>query len=275
MIEKAGESEPKIAGFWEEQKRRENAAVSLPVKEIGFSRKQASENLSLNTNESGTESFLQSIESFDLAETGSDFFRFAKNDDDHDNCSETISLPCSSEEGNLSDTDTDSETTQSQVNDPPLYSGAPLSMSSSILLVLSFVQKHGLNGQAFADLLTIIKAHCPKPNNCTTMVKKLLDVLGSAKGDIVHHTYCAYCKGYVGKSVASRVTSQGNCQICGKDLAEWQGTFVEVLLFRQLQRFFNGKCRQKKRTCLGYDSIQGYQNNMLIVRIIHPDHQIV
>ena len=49
-------------------------------------------------------------------------------------------------------------------NDPPLYEGAPLSLSSSILLTLSFVLKHRLAGQCFTDLLAVIEAHCPKPN---------------------------------------------------------------------------------------------------------------
>ena len=167
-----------------------------------------------------------------------------ENGDDTSSTSSETNYLCSIEEENSdSDADSDTETTQDQVNDdPPLYSGSPLCTSSSLLLILSFVQKHALTGKAFADLLTVIEAHCPKPNNCTTTVKKLLDVLGHSKGDIVHHTYCTYCKGYVGKSDDS-CTTRGTCRICGKDLVEFQGKFIEVPLVSQLQKFFNGKSK--------------------------------
>lgn len=70
-------------------------------------------------------------------------------------------------------------------SDFPLYEGAPLSLSFSLLLILSFVQKHEFTGQCFGDLLTVIEAHCPKPNLCKTSVRKLLDHFKNMKGGLI------------------------------------------------------------------------------------------
>ena len=127
-------------------------------------------------------------------------------------------------------------------SDPPLYLGSPLTTSASIVLIMSLVQKHRLTGEAFADLLTVIEAHCPKPNNCKVTVKKLTDALGQSKGELVHHFYCGYCKAYVGRSDDDKLTDKlASCQLCGKCLDDYQGKFVEAPIVSQLQKFFNGK----------------------------------
>ena len=46
-------------------------------------------------------------------------------------------------------------------SDDRLYSGAPITSSSSVVLLLSFVFKHKLTHEAFNDLLAVIEAHCP------------------------------------------------------------------------------------------------------------------
>lgn len=55
--------------------------------------------------------------------------------------------------------------------DDELYSGSPITTTSSIVLVLSFVIKYKLAQEAFSDLLAVIEAHCLKPNNCKKEVK--------------------------------------------------------------------------------------------------------
>ena len=105
--------------------------------------------------------------------------------------------------------------------DCALYSGAPLTSSSSIVLLLSFVMKHKLTREAFNDLLSVIEAHCPRPNNCKTSVKTLLEFVSQAKEDIQKHYYCGYCKAYFGKGT-------GNCNICGRSISKADGFFIEV-----------------------------------------------
>jgi len=50
-------------------------------------------------------------------------------------------------------------------SDDTLYSGVQITSSSSVVLLLSFVFKHKLTRKAFSDLLAVIEAHCPRPNN--------------------------------------------------------------------------------------------------------------
>ena len=153
-----------------------------------------------------------------------------------DACSDSSS----SSEYESTESDTESIPEQCQVEaDDILYSGAPLSSTSSVVLLLSFVMKHKLTREAFNDLLAVIEAHCPRPNNCKTTVKKLFEFVSQAKGDIVKHYFCNYCKAYFGKQEDSNAT--GNCKICGKSISKADQFFVEVPIVKQLQKFFIGK----------------------------------
>lgn len=84
-------------------------------------------------------------------------------------------------------------------SDDMLYSGAPITSNSSVVLLLSFVFKHKLTRKAFNDLLAVIEAHCPRPNNCKTTVNNLFQFLSRAKGNVVKHYFCGFCKAYLAK----------------------------------------------------------------------------
>ncbi|XP_044165512.1 uncharacterized protein LOC122949481 [Acropora millepora] len=127
----------------------------------------------------------------------------------------------------------DSEQHESKPDDV-LYSGAPLTSSTSFVLLLTFVMKHKLTREAFNDLLLVIEAHCPRPNNCKTSVKKLLEFGSQANEDLEKHYFCDYCKAYCGKGT-------GNCNICGQRISKGGGFFIEVPVEKQLQMFFTGK----------------------------------
>lgn len=118
--------------------------------------------------------------------------------------------------------------------DDVLYSGAPITSSTSFVLLLTFVMKHKLTREAFNDLLLVIEAHCPRPNNCKTSVKKLLEFASQANEDLEKHYFCDYCKAYFGKGI-------GNCNICGQRISKGGGFFIEVPVEKQLQMFFTGK----------------------------------
>lgn len=129
-------------------------------------------------------------------------------------------------------------------HDDVLYSGAPITTTSSIVLILSFVMKYNLTREALRDLLAVIEAHCPRPNNCKTEVKKLFDFVTQAKGNIVKHFFCSYCKAYSGKGTRNsdgKTEVTGTCHICGKNLAKTHGFYIEVPIVKQLQKFFEGK----------------------------------
>ena len=58
---------------------------------------------------------------------------------------------------------------------------------------------------------------------------------------LLTHFYCGFCKAYVGRSDDIRIEKQANCQICGRDLADNRGKFVEAPLLEQLRKFYNGE----------------------------------
>ena len=120
-----------------------------------------------------------------------------------------------------SDSESITERCETEANEI-LYSGAQVSSSSSVVLLRSFVFKHKLTCEAFSDLLAVVEAHCPRPNNCRTTTKKLFEFVYRAKGDNVKHFFCGYCKAYYGKD------GNGNCNICGKSIREAGGFFIEV-----------------------------------------------
>ena len=66
-----------------------------------------------------------------------------------------------------------------------LFSGAPITTTSSIVLILSFVMKYKLTQEALRDLVAVIEAHCPRPNNCKKEIKKLFEFVSQAKGNVV------------------------------------------------------------------------------------------
>ena len=62
--------------------------------------------------------------------------------------------------------------------DVPLYSGAPITVAVSMLLIITFAVRHSLTGLALVHLLTLVSLHCALPNQCTSsmdLVKKFLN----------------------------------------------------------------------------------------------------
>ena len=168
------------------------------------------------------------FELLDFADSDDTFEQFVK---DEDACSDFFS-DC--EDPDEIDSECIPEQCEAE-SDEGLYSGAPITSSSSVVLLLSFVFKHKLTCEAFNDLLAVIEAHCPRPNNCKTTVNKLFQFLSQAKGNVVKHYFCSFCKAYFGKDV------KGNCNICGKSIQNNGGFFIEVPIVNQLLNFFSGK----------------------------------
>ena len=111
---------------------------------------------------------------------------------------------------------------------------APITTTSSIVLILSFVMKYN----------AVIEAHCPRPNNCKKEVKKLFEFVSQAKGNIVKHFFCSYCKAYCGKGTQDnrgKTEIKGTCHTCGKNPASTHGFFIEAPIVKQLQTFFGGE----------------------------------
>ena len=146
----------------------------LQVKDIDSSSEFALEDED-NSRISGDE-----FELLDFADSNT-FEQFVK---DEDACSDFFS-DC--EDSDEIDSECIPEQCEAE-SDDRLYSGAPITSSSSVVLLVSFVFKHKLTHEAFNDLLAVIEAHCPRPNNCKTTVNKLFQFLSQAKGNVVKLT---------------------------------------------------------------------------------------
>ena len=143
-----------------------------------------------------------------FTERKSMYARFTKEDDTSSDIFSDV------ESSGGSDSETLAEKCERE--DDVLFSGVPITTTSSIVLILSFVMKHRLTQEAFRDLLAVIEAHCPRPNNCKKEFKKLFEFVSQAKGNIVKHFFCSYCKAYCGKGTQDsrgKTEMKGTCHM--------------------------------------------------------------
>ena len=64
----------------------------------------------------------------------------------------------------------------------PLYPGAPITLAVSMLLIITYSVRHGLNGVALADLLTLMQLHCVTPDLWKKSMKCLKQFFMALKG---------------------------------------------------------------------------------------------
>ncbi len=84
-------------------------------------------------------------------------------------------------------------TVQDEHIEEQLFPGCPLTQTSSSLLVMKFRLRHNLTQEALADLLKLIKLHCPAPNRCLSSVYKFDKKFALLKCTIEFHSYCKTC----------------------------------------------------------------------------------
>ena len=121
--------------------------------------------------------------------------------------------------------------------DKPLYKGALLTVGQHILLVLTFVFRHGLTGECMSDLLTLISLHCLTPNLCHTSLYLFRKYFANMKSPLVIHRFCAFCMYHVNKN-------ETICAQCKSDLNDSEkplSYFIEIPLAIQLQSMFKRK----------------------------------
>jgi len=61
--------------------------------------------------------------------------------------------------------------------DLPLYDGAPITLSESVLSILALSFAHNLSGSSLGDILELIALHCKEPNLCRNTLFKFRSVL--------------------------------------------------------------------------------------------------
>ena len=162
-----------------------------------------------------------------------------------------MNSPLNEEEENILNFDSHSknpeDTTDPDIHDPqrdamkPLYAGATITLSVSLMLIMSFSTRHKLSGSALSDLLTLIALHCIKPvaTNALRSIFHFKKYFQGLKTPLVSHRYCANCLTYIENN------EDKNCSntFCNKDLTLPKGTgyFIEIPIVNQLKSFFAKK----------------------------------
>jgi hypothetical protein len=116
----------------------------------------------------------------------------------------------------------------------PLYEGAQISLGISLLLLMSFVIKHGLTDSAVTDLLQIISIHCPIENFCITSLYLFKKFFAGSRFSSRKHYYCSLCKREVGEF--DEVCPNSSCTNALRNTS--RSYFVEVSIEEQLRNLF-------------------------------------
>ena len=120
----------------------------------------------------------------------------------------------------------------------PIYPGARLTLASSMLLIITFVIRHGLTDAALTDLLILLELHCISPNLCWKSVDLFRRFFRKLRAPIECHYYCnrKKCKSYLGRT---KLEVCPNCHgsLTGKEEIMY---FVVVPVLYQLQNLFQG-----------------------------------
>lgn len=136
---------------------------------------------------------------------------------------------------------TDQQDKGSTCTDVPLYSGAPITVAVSMLLIITFAIRHSLTGLAIADLLTLVSLHCSLPSNCASSMDLVKKFFMRLKNPIQFHYYCTFCMEYQGMSLANDKLCKNKS--CLKDLSkkDMSSYFIIIPLICQLRDLIQSK----------------------------------
>ncbi len=126
----------------------------------------------------------------------------------------------------------DSPCSSSNSNDPPLYNGAPVTLSTSKVMIMQYKIRHNLTDEGLADLLQLLRLHCPTPSHCVPSVYHFKKQFQNMKLPIKFHYFCSSCL----QSVDDADTCCKNllCMSDFKDVGA-RSSFIEVPIELQLQ----------------------------------------
>lgn len=126
------------------------------------------------------------------------------------------------------------------VGDPPLYDGAPITLSSSNLLIMQYKMRHKLTDEGLADLLQLLKLHCPSPNHCLPSIYYFKKHFRDLDCPIQFHYFCSSCYQAVSEPQASRCPNP----LCHSDITQpgARSSFIEIPISPQLQTLFQREC---------------------------------
>ncbi len=76
---------------------------------------------------------------------------------------------------------------------PPIYANAPVTVAVSCLLILTYAMRYSLTGEAIADLLQLIRVHCPSPNQIRSSLYHFRQYFQKMKLPVKFHLFCTKC----------------------------------------------------------------------------------
>ena len=180
---------------------------------------------------------------------------------DDDSCDQPHVLECEilgNDEYHVGVSDSDEENEQSgpgcgassstctlpvSTDDRPLYDGAPLTVSASGILIMQYKMRHKLTSESVADLLELLRLHCPTPNYCIPSMYHFKKQFRSLAHPIQFHYFCSNCL----QSVDELLKVCSN-PLCNSDLTEVgaRSSFIETDIESQLQVLFERKCTHSR-----------------------------
>ena len=102
---------------------------------------------------------------------------------------------------------------------------------------MKYKVRHNLTQAALLDLLRLLEAHCPLPNNCLTSTYKFNKHFCSLKYPVVFHYYCVSCfqEVEVGTHICPNL-------LCKAELdKKTLSTFIQIPIESQLKSILESK----------------------------------
>ena len=99
---------------------------------------------------------------------------------------------------------------------------------------MAFALKHCLTGEALADLLLLIEAHCLSPNQCRKTVTMFTEYFKSVRAPLEYHYFCSNCHCYFG------LVQTAQCSECDKNTQNDVAYFIVIPIVQQLTTLFQG-----------------------------------
>lgn len=124
----------------------------------------------------------------------------------------------SGEEGDMGDEDAElASGLDSQPSlDTPLYRNSPVTLYTTLLLILAFSLSHKLTKDALSDLLSLLNVIILKPHSLPTSLYKFYSILKLDQAASIRHYYCPSCE----QPLDSKSTSKCPSPSCGQLLQD-------------------------------------------------------
>ncbi|KAJ8677141.1 hypothetical protein QAD02_012928 [Eretmocerus hayati] len=112
--------------------------------------------------------------------------------------------------------------------DEPLYPGAPLTTTGSIIAIFTVALRHKVTGVLPSAILSLTSLHCIRPHNCVRTLYMFKKFFAKLKTPLTRHYYCGICY-----SKLSRFDEE--CHGCELDY------FLAISITEQLAKLYKRK----------------------------------